>query len=317
MNRFFAPFYGLVALCCLSAALSVAGCGKKEPVVLTCYCSETFWELMREETRAFERLYGIRIDLIPILPADLPKAAQTSEEPEREPARRSPTPWRNRPRIRQPLLSRRFSLDEGIADTIRSLGVERSADLYLTDSPEQLDLLKEQGLASHVYPFCYLTMVLLVPKGNPQAIGSVQDALSKRLRLGLTSPSRDGMGSVAWSIVSQTPLAALEESLDASVRFFDMQSDLLDALRNDRVDAALVWDFLIPNSAGFADVVSLSEPGDDETAATGRERRVMPQSLISLNTAPDEGYGKRFADFLISEQGRQILQRHGFVPKPL
>jgi ABC-type molybdate transport system substrate-binding protein len=45
------------------------------------------------------------------------------------------------------------------------------------------------------------------------------------------------------------------------------------------------------------------------------ERHVIAISLVALGTTTDIGYCERFADFMRSKQGKEILQRFGFVTK--
>lgn len=305
MKRFFLL---LVALLCFS------GCGKKEPVTLVFYCDETFMEVMREEARLFRRLYGVRVVLLPILPR-APKIEPTkAPETTGTPQRTSPTPWRSKPQIRFSVSEQYLSLDPIVAGLIDSLGNTRTADLYLSDSPEQMDRLRSLALASHEYPICYLDMVLLVARESPHRITSLREALEKRLRVGIVAPSKSGMGSTAWNVITKMPDALAKDFAGESVVLFDFQDELLAALKSGEIDAALVWDSLIQRTNDFADPIRFDVDRDDSNA--GSDGRTALQILVSLNTAVEEGYGRRFADFIISDKGREILRKHGFAPKP-
>lgn len=324
----------------------ISGCKKPEPVVLYFYCGPAFWHLMREETAAFRQVYGVQVVMLPIQPSK-------AEEP--EPSHRAPALWRSRPKIRSSSDPSQVMLDIRISHLISSLNDEGHKDLFLTDSVLQIDALKDSSLISRQYPFCYLKMVLLVPKGNPLKIESVRGLLEKRMKLGMMDPSIDGMGMTALEIISNTsPGISEDEALwETLVRQYDRQENLLNALENGEIDAAMVWngtnlnDYLLRKygmeyADHFKDPIDkakkrndleelnavlgemyhalLSEKSFAETVDlaitdTGGELRTVEISLISLSSSLHDLHNRRFADFLISPQGRRIMLKHGFLPK--
>jgi ABC-type molybdate transport system substrate-binding protein len=344
-----------------------AGCwSKNEPVVLTLYCSETFWYVMQEETKAFQQIYGIQTVLIPIsLPEknDPPQSVQQSSGTSPQ----TPPRWKNRPKNQNHSQTDQIILDPAIASLIEELSNNRYGDIYLTDSTLEIDRLKSFLLTTHEYPFCFLTMTLCVPKGNPQQIYSVHDVFKKQLLLGITQPSKNGSGLVAWDILSgeTDDSNRIQEEL---VRQFDTQYNLLEALENEELDAAVVWDAanlktylhtkytdeyykryetrfnkakqkwnvdeiakLIEEmnkelymEKEFAEKIALSgvpfsnEKSKEQTEPVlGKEHRVIQVALISLSTTLHDKQVQRFSDFLISNQGRKILKKHGFTPNLL
>jgi ABC-type molybdate transport system substrate-binding protein len=344
------------------------GCWKKrETVVLNFYCSETFWHVMQEEAKAFQQIYGVQTVLIPI---SLPETDSQSQihQPSSNSSTEISTQQQNHPKNyhapTDPIV-----LDPKIASLIENLSNNRQGDLYLTDSVLEIDRLKSFLLATREYPFCFLTMTLCVPKGNPQQISSVRDLFEKQLQLGITDPSKGGSGFVAQKILS----GLLDDSEGIRIQKelvlqFDRQYDLLEALENQKIDAALVWDAAnlktylrtkysdeyykryevrfnkakrkwdMEEIAGlidemyaelyrekiFAEKISLlgsreflSEEKSEEPKETildKGEHRVIQVSLISLSTTLHDKHVRCFSDFLISNQGRKILKKHGFVP---
>jgi ABC-type molybdate transport system substrate-binding protein len=344
---------------------------------------------MQEEANAFQQIYGVQIVLIPIsLPEqnDQPQTNQQTSDTSTNNTDTKTTPSANPPAKKRPknqnlFRSNNVVLDPKIASLIDNLFNNHQGDIYLTDSSLEIDRLKSFLLATHEYPFCFLTMTLCVPKGNPLQIHSVHDVFEKQLQLGITSPSKDGSGLVAWNILTESlddsKNVRLQEKL---VRQFDRQYDLLEALENNEIDAALVWDAanlktylrikyadeyykrykkqfdkakkkwdtneiirLIDEMYGklytekdFAEKISLSgtplpekkpeeqskeqseqQPEEQNETILSKEHRVIRISLISLSTTLHDRHVRRFSDFLISKQGKKILQKHGFTPNLL
>ncbi|MDR3197195.1 MAG: substrate-binding domain-containing protein [Planctomycetaceae bacterium] len=350
------------------------GCWRgEEPVVLNFYCSETFWHVMQEETKAFQQIYGVHTVLIPIsLPEqnDPPQSnQQSSDTSTNNTSTKMPPLWKNRPKNQNHFQSGNIVLDPKIESLIEKLSDSRHGDVYLTDSSLEIDRLKSFLLVTHEYPFCFLTMTLYVPKGNPLQIYSVHDVFEKQLQLGITSPSKDGSGYVAWSILSDSSDDSKKINIQEElIRQFDRQYDLWDALENEEIDAALVWDAAnlktylrtkyadeyykrykirfdeakkkwdtneiirlidemyeeLYKEKDFVEKISLSGTSLSEENSKkqnetilGKEHRVIRISLISLSTTLHDKQIRRFSDFLISNQGRKILQKHGFTPNLL
>ncbi len=177
--------------------------------------------------------------------------------------------------------------------------------MYLTDSALEQSELKKTAQVFHEYPFCQLTLVLLVPKGDPLGVDSLKGLLEKKLRLGITDPSKDGMGLEALKIVSSYVTFVSDNRLQEGIRTYDRQAALLEGLEKGEVDGILVWDSFIHKAESFAQSVELT---------TSEERVDVLQPLYGLRAAEFDGIGKRFADFLLSDQGQRILRKHGFVP---
>ncbi|MDR2757733.1 MAG: substrate-binding domain-containing protein [Planctomycetaceae bacterium] len=367
------PFY-LFLTVLFFIAFSVGCWRKNEPVVLNFYCSETFWHVMQEEALAFQQIYGVQTVLIPISLPTQNDQLQSDQQSSNTSTQTSPL-GKNRSKNQSSFQNGNNSnivLDTKIASLIDDLSNNRQGDIYLTDSSLEMDRLKSFLLATHEYPFCFLTMTLCVPKGNPLQIYSVRDVFEKQLLLGITSPSKDGSGFVAWNILSDTLDDLKKTDIQKElVHQFDRQYDLLEALENEKIDAALVWDAanlktylrikyseeyykryenqfdeakkkwdinkiteLIDEmykelymEKDFAEKISLSgvpfseakleQSKKQNETVLGKEHRVIQISLISLSTTLHDRHVRRFSDFLISNQGRKILQKHGFTPNLL
>jgi ABC-type molybdate transport system substrate-binding protein len=365
MKRY--PFYFLLIVL-LFITVTVGCWSKNEPVVLNLYCSETFWHVMQEETKAFQQIYGIRTVVIPI---SLPKQNNppSSDQQSSDTSVQTPPQWKNRPKNQNYSQTDQVVLDPAIASLIEELSNNRSGDIYITDSTLEIDCLKSFLLTTYEYPFCFLTMTLCVPKNNPQQIYSVHDVFEKRLQLGIARPSKNGSGLVAQDILSGFTEDSKKDHhiQEELVQQFESQYDLLEALEKEEIDAALVWDavnlrtYLHTKYADeyykryekrfdkakqkwnideiaklieemnkelytekiFAEKIilpgtSLSDKkSEEQTEPVRKEHRVIQVALISLNTTLYDKHVRRFSDFLISNQGKKILKKHGFTPNHL
>ncbi len=260
---------------------------------------------------AFQMEYRAYVVLLPIAPAADPKidTPKSTSSHIRSDAWPSPAPWRNRPQNRPLSKTSEIRLNQNIVDLITSFEKGRSGSLFLTDSTLERAELDKLNLVLHQYPFCQLTMVLLLRKNLDEKtvsqIASVRDFQSQNLVLGVTNPTRDGMGLAAINMISQNHTLVDASLLNELIRYYDSHESLLAALEQGEVDGILVWDSLQPQAESFAQVVALT---------LSEEQTDLIPPLANLRVSAHDAIGKRFADFLISDQGKSILRKYGFVP---
>ena len=348
----------------LFCTVTFFGCGSKQVPTLYIYCNETFWYVIQEEAIAFNMIHGFRIILIPI------RAPQTSDEAE-DSAEDSieingdhrPSElreWQSRPgrpdiQTDPPtdtqVVVPQTQIHPEIEQQIQSIFTDSFGDMFLSDSLRHLEKLRQTALSVGEFPICYLTLAMLVPQGNPHQFRSVKDVLESNRRLGIVDPSRDGLGESSWTMLGRIVTGGESAIPMKLVQLYERQYDLLEALEQGKIDAALVWDatsqlsFLLVKYAdeynedsrfepylreamrrrnwtalrnvlgtisevlveekGFTEKVPLTENPD--------EHFVIAVRLVALSSTSNIGHSKRFADFMRSNQAKEILRRFGFV----
>ena len=329
----------------LICTVTFFGCGPREDAQLYIYCNETFWYVMQEEALYFNQSHGFQIILIPIGADRTTDTTESAVEIGTE--RRPLAQWRSR--IREHAGTKttdpHTQIHPDIEERIKRISTEHFGDMFLSDSPKHLDTIRKSALSTNEYAVCYLTLTMLVPTGNPYQFHSVKDVLNTNRTLGIVDPSRDGLGESSWKMLERAvPTVPME-----LVQLYERQYDLLEALEQGTIDAAIVWNtasqfnFLLVkysdeyNAAdeklmreaerkkndeqlqfilremcrdlvetrSFAEEIPLTENPD--------ERYIISVRLVALSSAFNFGFCERFADFMRSKQGKEVLQRFGFV----
>ena len=340
----------------LLCALVLVGCGlMSRPSTVYIYCSETFWNVMQEEAVAFHRLYGNRVILIPIR---APRTSAVGEDVvEFNSTQREISPWRSMPgaEAEEPVpqyLGDSFArVNPEIERLINWISEDRSGDLFLSDSRRQLEKLYVSALSADEFVICYLTLTMLVPQRNPLQLNSVKEVLESNRRLGIVNPSLDGLGEASWTVLSRIVPGGESEIPMRLVHVYERQYDLLEALEQGHIDAALLWNaashinFLMVK---YADEYNITFARELRVAARSRnqetlrrvksgistilieeksfaeevpltenpdERFVIAVRLVVLSSASNYDICQRFADFLRSHRGKESLRRFGFVPE--
>lgn len=322
------------------------GCGQREEPYLYIYCNETFWYVMQEEALFFNRIYNFQIVLVPI------RAERTSGKSDDTVTvgtdRHAPAPWRQidvNQRSDDPFAQ----INSDVVEQLERISTESFGDMFLSDSQRHVEKLRKIAVSASEYAICYLTLTMLVPEGNPNQLHSVKEVLDSNRLLGIVDPSLDGLGESSWQMLGKiVPGGESAIPMDI-VRLYERQYDLLEALEQGKIDAALVWNatsqtnYLMVKYADqynamyeqemriverkkkreqlrlmlraiceqiieehrFAEEVPLKQ--------NPNERYIVSIRLVSLGSATDQGYCVRFADFMRSKQGKEVLQRFGFV----
>ena len=334
----------VLLLFCIAA---FCGCGPRPEPQLYIYCNETFWYVMQEEALFFNKLYGFHVFLIPIRAER--SADRTDGAVEIGTERRGPAQWRSMPSRQTDIDTPRPLLHPDIERQIESIAKGHFGDLFLSDSQKHLDKIRQSALVANDYPVCYLTLTMLVLTGNPHQFRSVKDVLDSNRKLGIIGPSFDGLGEASWHVLDKIVPGGEFAVPRELVQFYERQYDLLEALERGDIDAALVWNatshisFLLIKYADEYNTLYekymreaerkrdrkklraiLETMGDrllDERSfaeevmlhENPEERYVVAVRLVALSSANHFGYCERFADFMRSNQGKEILRRFGFV----
>jgi ABC-type molybdate transport system substrate-binding protein len=335
----------------LLCTVMIAGCGTRATPQLYIYCNETFWYVMQEQALLFNNIYGFQVILIPIRAEQV---ASVAEEPvEIGTDRRGPVPWRNM--LGEPSVAEipqvYVHINPDIARQLERIAEEHFGDLFLSDSQRQLEQLRRTALSTNEYLVCYLTLTMFVPKGNPHHFRSIKDVLETNRKLGIVDPSLDGLGETSWQVLSKIVSGGESAIPREFVRLYERQYDLLEALEQGHIDAALVWDatsqatFLLVKyaeeyNAENRELIRQAERKKDkeelriilqemynflvETKSFAEaitltensdERAVVAIRLVALSSTRNYGYCERFADFMRSQQGREAFRRFGFVTR--
>jgi len=333
----------LLLLFCIAV---FCGCGPKPEPQLYIYCNETFWYVMQEEALFFNKLYGFQIVLLPIRAERSTNKAEDSVEIGTE--RRGPSKWRSMPSKQTDSETSHILLNSDIEQEIEGIAEKHFGDIFLSDSQKHLDKVRQSALAANDYPICYLTLTMLVPKGNPHQFHSIRDVLNAPRKLGVITPSFDGLGEVSWQVLNKIVPGGESAVPGELVQFHERQYDLLEALEQGNIDAALVWNttsqinFLLVKYADEYNVQYEKYMREAERENNKEKLRsilktiydhileaqsfaeevpllensdehcVVAIRLVALSSAYNFGHCIRFADFMRSNHSKAILNRFGF-----
>ena len=278
----------------------VIGCGKKPPVVLSLYCSESHFPVAGELAETFRLVYGVPVVCIPMDDATHP--AFSSQE-ERE-SRKTGSAYETQKdeiftseRIQQ---FRRWIENARYRNFGQYLLDHRLGDLYLCDSPAEVQNLKEGGAVHKERPLAYLTPVLMVcpEKG---AFQSVEDVLKSSETLGIVQREVTGLGRETDRFLQN--LRQKDPTLNTGrILVFGNERLLLQAWEANQIAAAICWDSTAERL--FPQIEPIALPRTEILA--------VPLTMCDLTRGPDYQVMDFFSIFANSERGKTLFRQFGY-----
>ncbi|MDQ6806417.1 MAG: molybdate ABC transporter substrate-binding protein [Actinomycetota bacterium] len=177
------------------------------------------------------------------------------------------------------------------------------ADVYAAASPKDPTSLFAKGLIDKPFPFATNTLVLIVPKGNPAHIASVNDITKKGVKIVIcnaTVPCGD-YARTAFKNLGITS-AAMKNVVSQATDVTQVVADVASGA----ADAGFVYLTDADAAKGKVKVVRLpaqAKPGTIDEIAIDKK-------------APDASTAKAFVAMVLSAKGQATLRAAGFGPAP-
>lgn len=186
---------------------------------------------------------------------------------------------------------------EVLLSTIQLTG---EGDLYLPGDVHYVEMAERKGLVAEKRTVCYFIPVILVQRGNPRGIETLEDLLRPEVELGLGDPEACAIGGKSSLLFEKNGIP--EESLNIVTRTATV-NELGNYVALGSLDAAIVWDAV----AGLY-------PARTEIVSIPRERNVISTVAAGLlRSAARPESAREFAAFLTSERGREVFRKHHYT----
>jgi molybdate transport system substrate-binding protein len=171
------------------------------------------------------------------------------------------------------------------------------ADVFASADVPNMDKVKD--LAGDPQVFASNLLQIVVENGNPKDVKGLDDLAERDLKVVLAAEEVPA-GKYAKQILDRAGVSVRPVSLEDDVKAVVTKVSLGEA------DAGIVY--VTDVSAGGDKVEGVAIPTDQNVTAT------YPIATVKASKAQDEA--QAFMDLVLSDQGRQVLERYGFRPPP-
>lgn len=195
--------------------------------------------------------------------------------------------------------------------------VARRGDLYVCHDPFANALMK-QKLGAQVWTVASLQPVIVVPKGNPKRILGLRDLAREGIRLGLTDERYSTLGHLCPVMFDRVGLRdQIEKNVVTRQR---MGGQIANMVEIGSLDAGMAWDAVVHARLDKLDAVPIEpeyrlRPGVDavSTATFGHvDQSYIRVTIAVLSCSRRQRAARNFAEFVASERGQAVFDRHGF-----
>ena len=187
---------------------------------------------------------------------------------------------------------------------LSQLTFAKRGDLYVPGEDFYVNQAQERGFVKESKVVGQLVPVILVQKGNPKGIKTLQDLTKPGLKLGIGEPEAVAIGRTAMAMFKA---AGIEKQIEPNVavrvaNVIEIGNDI----KLQHIDAGVVWNITAAQFPKDADAI--------EIPASLRKASPVPVGVLTFSKAPEAA--QKVADFMASEEGRQILVDHGLAAPP-
>jgi len=152
---------------------------------------------------------------------------------------------------------------------------------------------------------CYWVPTILVQKGNPKGIGSLQDLLKRGVRVGFGDPNACAIGRSTVQILAKNGIKWAQ--ISENVRFQSLTvNELGMQIQARSLDAVVVWDAMARYYSRYGDPIAIP----------------LEKNIVStvdagiLKSTKNKEAAEKFVAFLVSEKGRAIFAKHNYDTEP-
>ena len=197
--------------------------------------------------------------------------------------------------------------------------LQRQGDLYVCHDPF-LDVIMKRGLAVDGWTLAEISPVIIVPKGNPKNVRSLQDLARADVQLAVTDPNASTLGRMLPTIFAKAGMDFSVLMQKKNIIVHRSGSYVANLVQMKNADAGLVWGAVALLRAKDLDSIPIVPEYlpvpyvDAVTSATGKTYKLTPVrvTICSLKCSDQPKQARAFMEFVASDRARKLLEEYGF-----
>nr|WP_272508951.1 molybdate ABC transporter substrate-binding protein [Clostridium ganghwense] len=184
------------------------------------------------------------------------------------------------------------------AQNLNQIQVSKEGDVYIPGSLYYYKVTKEKKLSDYKKDVAYHRPVIAVPKENPKGIKNLEDLSKAEVKIILGDKST-AVGKVSKKILDKNKL--YDKVMKNVTATTATANEIVVDLKMKQGDAAILWE---ENAIDTEDIKAIQIPEDKNMINT------IP--VCVLNSSKDKELSKKFVDFVVSSEGKDIFKKYGF-----
>lgn len=192
----------------------------------------------------------------------------------------------------------------GSGTMLSNMEISRKGDLYIPASPDYMEKAKREKVVDpeSIKIISYIVPAIIVQKGNPKNIKTLEDLAKPNIKVGIANPESVSIGVYTVELLEYNHLTKkVEKNIVTHTKSF---SDALSLISTKKVDAIIGWQVAEKWNLDYLEVVHINPD---------KIPRVAYVSSAISTYSKDRKSAKNFLDFLVSEEGKNIFAKHGYL----
>ncbi len=188
----------------------------------------------------------------------------------------------------------------GSAQLLSQIELSKKGDVLITGSMDSYKAAEKKNLVDPYKEVALHIPVIGVPKDNPAGIKTLEDLAKPGVKVILGDEKANAIGMAAQRIIEKSGLNKINENVIAKTATVN---ELAVHLTTTPVDAAIITADAAVNNK---DIKTIEIPEEVNSIET------IP--ICSLKSTQEFDLANKFVDFVASDQGKAIFEKHGFKP---
>ena len=185
-------------------------------------------------------------------------------------------------------------------DLLPQIKIGKEGDLFVSHDP-YMDYTKKAGALLDAVQVGYVAPVLVVRKGNPANVHSIEDLAKPGVKVALPDPKYSTCGQMVEKLLENKGIKDAVYK-NAGGALFRSHSEIGNALKIGERDAGIMWNGTAHNFLDAIEIIKTPYEYDTEV-------RVW---IMGLNYSKHKDLVKQFLDFARKE-GKKIFAEYGYV----
>ena len=173
-------------------------------------------------------------------------------------------------------------------------------DLYMPGDVHYVELAEKAGLVTSKETVCYFIPVILVGKGNPKNVRTLNDLTRDDVKVGLGDPEACAIGRKSSLIFKKNGIS--EEDVNVEFRSVTV-NELGNHIEVGSLDAVIVWDAVAAYFADVGEIVPI--PPEQNVIST------VAVGILKSSQHPD--LAAKFVEFITSQRGKEVFKKHHYA----
>lgn len=188
----------------------------------------------------------------------------------------------------------------GSGQLLTQLETTLKGDVFLVGSEVAYNVAKAKGLVGDAYEISHHTPAIVVLKGNPKNVQTLEDLTREDIKVILGEEKASAIGKTAQEILKKNQLEAINDRVVSTANTVNEMVVQLTLGSADAMIATIDSVYMSPK----VEVIEIDPAQNIDQIVTGG---------VVLNSA-QASEATQFMEFVASEEGQAIFARYGFAP---